>query len=399
MFNLHREIWWKKPDLQTDKDPNRKTSWLELFYDLIFVSLIANSSHIFANNLSLQGFRDFIILFTSVWLLWENSTFYNERFEVNDVRHRIFTFCKMIPLALLAYSMHDPLKSQYLLFVCSFLAVRMILVYMWLSAGKANASVRAHTIQSSCIHIGSSSLWIASLFLPNSGKFPLLFIAIAIDYLVSLGTLRFTDRLPQISRSHLPERFGLFTLLVIAEIIMGVISGASSQHQLTWKTGILSIQGLFLAFIIWWSYFDLIIFVSFKQTMINIIIWTRLHLPLTISITCMGTSMLHLISRTHQSIANYHWLLAGSVSCFLFILFLLIIVSDHSSAANEMNLEFQHRRKVLIYGNLFASLISLLSGFIAKDLPSTVYISIFIFLILFQCVHGLYIWVRAQQGK
>ncbi|WP_028776710.1 low temperature requirement protein A [Shimazuella kribbensis] len=396
-MRLYHHIWWKKPQLQTnEQETERKASWLELFFDLIFVALIAGISHRFLDNLTWIGFRDFAFSFSAVWLVWENSTFYNERFEVFDIRHRIFTFLKMIPLAILAYSIHDPFGIQFKPFVLSFLAVRFILLYLWWSAGKANPVLKRYTAYILFIHSISISLCIFSIFVPAGYHIVLIGIAMIIDFLMSFGILRFQETLPRISRSHLPERFGLFNLLVIAEIIIGVIKGASSYHHLTWEIATLSALGLLLSFAIWWAYFDLVIFVSFRKKFLSIIIWTRLHLPLSLSVAALGIGLQKLIKEPKFISDAVHWIMCGSISVILFALFLLILVSDHSEEANEMNLEFKHVRIFLANSNLVASVLAILIGFFGKGTPAIVLLSLLVSLVIIQCILALYVWVKAQ---
>ena len=77
-------IWWQKPRLRTDEDEEkeRRATWLELFYDLIYVAVIAQLSHKLAGDMSLKGVLGYMFLFVPVWLVWLSSTYYNERFEV-----------------------------------------------------------------------------------------------------------------------------------------------------------------------------------------------------------------------------------------------------------------------------------------------------------------------------
>jgi low temperature requirement protein LtrA len=47
-------------------------------------------------DISLKGFIEYATLFVPAWWVWIGSTYSNERYEINDVSHRLFTFLKMI---------------------------------------------------------------------------------------------------------------------------------------------------------------------------------------------------------------------------------------------------------------------------------------------------------------
>ena len=53
------------PRLRTDEE--RSASWLELFFDLVFVVAIAQLALALADDLSPVGFMRFLLLFVPVW--------------------------------------------------------------------------------------------------------------------------------------------------------------------------------------------------------------------------------------------------------------------------------------------------------------------------------------------
>ena len=106
--------WWELPQLRTEGDENikRKATWLELFYDLVFVGVVAELSQQLARDVSWSGLGTFVLLFVAAWWTWLGSTFYNQRFERDDVSHRLFTFMQMIPLAGMAVFAHGALDGR-----------------------------------------------------------------------------------------------------------------------------------------------------------------------------------------------------------------------------------------------------------------------------------------------
>ncbi len=83
------------------------SSFLELFYDLVFVVLIAQVAHTLAGNVTWSGFRDFAIVFALVWIAWLNGSLYHELHGREDGRNRTSIFVQMGLLVLLAvYAAH-----------------------------------------------------------------------------------------------------------------------------------------------------------------------------------------------------------------------------------------------------------------------------------------------------
>ncbi|TAE93910.1 MAG: hypothetical protein EAZ79_25565 [Oscillatoriales cyanobacterium] len=77
---MAKRIWWQKPQIRTDEEQqlHRKVSWLELFFDLIFVVIIAELSHNLAVDVSWVGAGKYILLFLPAWWIWIGATYYNE---------------------------------------------------------------------------------------------------------------------------------------------------------------------------------------------------------------------------------------------------------------------------------------------------------------------------------
>ena len=81
---------------------DRTVSNLELFYDLVYVAVIAQASHHLAEHISLIGFLEFAVVFGMIWFAWFNGSLYIELHGREDGRTRLSVFLQMGVLALLA---------------------------------------------------------------------------------------------------------------------------------------------------------------------------------------------------------------------------------------------------------------------------------------------------------
>src|SRR6185312_3940857 len=87
----HARPWLRPPALRTPGDggdEERHASWLELFFDLVFVVAIAQLAQELARDHSLGGFAIFAGLFLPVFIAWQGFTFYADRFDSDDVLFR-----------------------------------------------------------------------------------------------------------------------------------------------------------------------------------------------------------------------------------------------------------------------------------------------------------------------
>ncbi|MEM6927010.1 MAG: low temperature requirement protein A, partial [Myxococcota bacterium] len=85
-------VWWRPPRRASDRDPDRKVTFLELFYDLVYVVLVSQVAHYLSEHVDAVGLARSLFLFLLLWLAWVNGTVYHEMHGNNDVRTRVFTF-------------------------------------------------------------------------------------------------------------------------------------------------------------------------------------------------------------------------------------------------------------------------------------------------------------------
>ena len=97
--------WLRPPRAHGEVIEDRTVSFLELFYDLVFVVLIARIAHTLASDVSWTGVRDFALVFSLVWIAWANGTAYHELHGGEDGRSRSYIFAQMsllVPLSVFA---------------------------------------------------------------------------------------------------------------------------------------------------------------------------------------------------------------------------------------------------------------------------------------------------------
>jgi low temperature requirement protein LtrA len=399
VFYQGRHIWWQKPKMRTDEnfDIERKATWLELFFDLIFVAILAQLTHALYAHLTLGGLGSFIFLFIPAWWIWNSITFYNERYEVNDIRHRIITFLNMIPMAGVAFSVHGAMGETANIFAISFIASRVLLIYMWLTAGESKIERKLSVIFSVGFAV-SVVLWIASLFITAPIKFYVWGIALIIDLIIPMITLKTQMQLPKISTSHIPERFGLLIILTIGETVIGSVNGLAGNIEFSVQTVFACLLGLCISFLVWWLYVDNVTYRVFKRGVWYILAWAYLHLPLAICITAIGAGILSVVSMpASQEISlALHWLLCGAVSCYLLIMALIGIVSENvDHHHNVIHFHKTINRKLLTV-KIVSIILMLGVGFFGSSFNAISLLTLIIIILLIPSIHGLHLWVKSH---
>lgn len=138
-------------------------------------------------------------------------TFYLTRFDSDDIVHRLLTMLQIVAVASLI--VHIP-----------YAAVRLVLVFEYLRAGKHNQNVRP-LVNRYIIGFGSAAaLWIVSSFIPTPHRFILWYFVIGVDFFDPLTAGHLHVKFPP-HLMHLPERFGLFTIILIGEAVVRIVQG------------------------------------------------------------------------------------------------------------------------------------------------------------------------------
>jgi len=334
-------------------EKERHATWLELFFDLVFVVIISQLSNFLLQEISLLRFFEFLFLFIPVWWSWIGTTFYSTRFYSDDLGHRLLLLLQMGGAGAMAINISGAFNNTFSGFAISYAFMRLILVIEYVrvfraikSSESANPLVKRYIIGFSIAAV----IWFISAFVPGIEiRFALWVIGLIIDFAtpITAGKLH-SQYAPNVY--HLPERMGLFTLIVLGESIVSIVIGMTNQVWNIYSV-VVSSLGLCISFSLWWLYFDgsgrfPIQILREKGNIALYSVWLYTHFPLVVAITAVGVGIKHLISnKQYSALTNQDlWLLCGSVSIFLVSQCILYLISVNNSNKNKILL----RKKFII---------------------------------------------------
>lgn len=323
---MARRVWWQRPILRTDEeqDLERKVSWLELFFDLYFVVVIAELAHYLSGHLSLRGVGEFIFLFLPVWWIWIGATYYLERFETEGIENRLFIFLQMIPIAGMAVFIHHGLDETSVGFGASYAIARTIQILLWARGGYHDRQFRPVARRFVTGFTIAVALFYLSLLVPPPARFWLWGLGLFIDMITPAFTIQQQAKLPKFSSSKLPERYGLFMIIMLGESVLGVVQGVAARESVALSVAVIAILGIALAFGIWWVYFDFIGRRVPKSGTGWFFLWGYSHLPLAIAITAAGVGTQALIADKDWIVQRNHgFLISGAIGVALIMMGIL----------------------------------------------------------------------------
>jgi len=307
------------PRLRTLEETARTSTWLELFYDLAFVAAVAMMGTRLAGHVSVASVASYLGYFALVWWLWASHTFYADRYDTDDLIYRLLAGAQMVGVVLIAVSLSPGAAGSTTIFAAGYAGVRIVLLALYARAYRHVPETR-ELVRGYLVGFGAASvLWSASIVVPPPQRFWVWGAALAVDLATPYVLRKIQARVP-LDVSHLPERFGLFTILVLGEAIVAVTEGLS---HLTWRgtPTLVGVLGLGAATSLWWITFDhhegSVVRRRGDRRNWRPTVWIYAHLPLAVGLAAFGASVeIAIVATTpgHGYGAPERWLLVGSVA-------------------------------------------------------------------------------------
>jgi low temperature requirement protein LtrA len=314
--------WFRRPPrAHGETIAGRTVSFLELFYDLVYVAVIAQAAHHLAEHVSLRGSVEFAVLFALIWIAWVNGTVYLEVHGREDGRTRNVVFVQMAVLALLAAFIADAADGGGRGFALVYAAFLALLTWLWFTVLRQDRRDHPEFVVDAGRYVTGMAAAVAvvfvSAFLPAQARL-VVWACVAIAWVLCMLWAGRSEAglhrgLPP--TDSLVERFGLFTIIVLGEVVFGVVDGLS-VHDRDVKTITTGMLALVIGFGFWWIYFDLVGRRLPRRDGAALASWLLSHLPITLSIAAAGAAMVSLIGHAHdaRTPASTAWLLAGAVA-------------------------------------------------------------------------------------
>jgi low temperature requirement protein LtrA len=250
--------------LMRSRDPeqhHRAATPLELLFDLAFVVAIARAAvemhHAIAEDHAVAGILVYLVVFFAIWWAWMNFTWFASAYDCDDVLYRVLTIVQMAGVLVLAVGIPAVFRDFDLtLVVVGYVIMRVPLILQWLRASREDPE-RSGTCRTYALGIAVVQvLWIGLVFVPAPWVYVGLVILLAAELAIPIYA-ESRGRPTSWHAEHIEERYGLLTLIVLGEVILGVTNALSGAFETGFSLGLLAlaIGGLALVFGLWWTYF------------------------------------------------------------------------------------------------------------------------------------------------
>jgi low temperature requirement protein LtrA len=253
----------------------------------------------------------FVVL---VWT-WSNFVLYTERFDTDDVVHRLTKALAMFGVAAAAFLVPTVREGGADDFVIAYLVVRLVLVGLyvraWRHVAEVQSAVRIYLVGFTL----GAACWAASLLVSSDARVALWVLGAAIELATPVvGWRRFGDS--AVLEEHLEERCGQFTLIVLGEVVTGAVAGLTG---VAWDASVwvLVIAASVIVLCIWWLTFDFV--EAGVPSGPRALAYLSAHLPVYGAIAALGVGIALAFEHSHHTplAEGTRWVLGGAVALYL----------------------------------------------------------------------------------
>jgi low temperature requirement protein LtrA len=325
-LQLFKEWFWRPPRPHGETIVDRRVSPLELLYDLVYATVIAQAGNHLAAHVTANGLFEFVVVFSLTWIAWANGSVYLELHGGNDGRTRTYFFLQVGILAILAAYAADA-GSGNRGFALAYTAFLVVMTWLWYEVRREDARVHPEFLADTGRYVVAMAVSVVVILISAFLSPELRLQVWAIFTVAWVVLLLLFGRSPVgLGRGMTPtdslvERFATITIIVLGEVMFGVVDGLSrsSRDFTAISTGMIA---LVVGFGFWWIYFDVVGGKLPKPDGPALANWMLSHYPITLSIAAAGAAMVSLIEHAHDDStpASTSWLLSGAVAVGLVFL-------------------------------------------------------------------------------
>ena len=211
----------------SDGEIAHRVTYVELFFDLVFVFAVTQLSHILIEHQDPLALLHTIMLAMVVWFAWVYTTWAMSWLNPERWPVSALLFAMMLLGMLIAVAIPDAFGEHALLFAIALTAFSLVRsVFAIMAFAPSSRPHAMNFVRISCWHAAVGTLWIAGALAPAEIRLWVWIGAIVLEYIGprahfwTPGLSASDDATWNVSGAHMSERVSLFLIIVLGESII-----------------------------------------------------------------------------------------------------------------------------------------------------------------------------------
>lgn len=207
----------------------RKVSWLELFFDLVFVTAVSSTTHLlleideYPRQVAFY-FLEYLLMVTPMFWAWIGQTMFFNRYGEKIKNPEIYMLSQMFFLILMTASFDLEFSNTFYTFIIGYAGIRLVTVCQYfIVSKKLSGDAKQISRLLGTIFLLGILLSLSSLFFESPVRYSIMYAGILLDIILPLLLTRRLKKAP-VDLPHLAERFGLFVIITFGESIVAITS-------------------------------------------------------------------------------------------------------------------------------------------------------------------------------
>src|SRR6187401_884938 len=249
--------------LLRERGGHARVTYVELFFDLVFVFAVTQLSHTLLEHLTLGGALQTLFLLLAVWWVWMYTCWFTNWIDPDKPSVRMLLFTLMLAGLLMSAAIPNAFGHEGLLFAIAYAFIQVVRSAFMVFATRAHDPVNHRNFQRITTWLAISAVfWIAGGLADGVERIAAWVFALALEicgpfvgyFVPGIGRSNTTDW--KVDGAHMAERCALFVIIALGESIL--VTGATAASLPATMQGVCAFIFSFLGSVaMWWIYFNI----------------------------------------------------------------------------------------------------------------------------------------------
>jgi low temperature requirement protein LtrA len=258
-------------------ETSKRVSWVELYLDLVFVLAVGQLAHLIVGEPEMRSVWIALGLFFVLWWTWVGFAVLYNRHGADAPAQRLLFLAASVPAGVAAVAIEPASAGDSGVFAASLAVTRLVLAAIsGVGAGRTDL-LRLRVARA---YVMSAALFAISIGAPPLLRHLLWAAAIANESRSMLAEDREAARrvrrdhdlaalVPEdpaeaLDAHHFAERFGLFLIILLGEVLVEAGQASIGGHATDAARWAALVAAMLLAAALWWLYFDSAVDINLK---------------------------------------------------------------------------------------------------------------------------------------